>query len=737
VGRASSTPGALAGAATAAALIAHQVAGKAVRDALFLSSFPSSSLPLMMAAAAAVSIAAVLWLSRSMARHPPASLVPVLFAASAFALVLEWAVGLVSPSVSAVAVYMHTTALGPALISLFWSLVNERFDPSSAKPAVAKIAAGGTIGGVLGALAAWRAASLVSLSALVLFLAALHGTCVVGASLLRRPATSPPEATVDPDPAESPSAFQLLRTTPMLRHLGLLVAFGAATSALLDYVFAAQAAVVFGSGAPLLGFFAMFWLVVSVVSFVLQLTLGRLAMERLGLAANVAALPALTVLAGVLGIAAPGLTSTSILRGTEAAHRNTLFRSAYEALYTPLTKGLKRTTKALIDVGFDRLGTVLGSGVAMVAVALYAEQAPPLLIVAVIVLALATLPVAGRLHLGYVGALEQGLRDGAERADLGSLGHGSNRATVELNESVQRETLIERVEALRPGGLGELAATESAPPGPASQALRDPQPLFAQGRELLSGDVERARRALTAWPGSGKPVADFAIVLLAHPTLHREATQALGRIARQVTGELVDALLDPTMDFVVRRRIPRVLVACGSQRAADGLVAGIADERFEVRHACGRALLEMKQGNAEITISRERVIEAILLEREKSKESAKLALELDVDAADDGPESLAYLLVRDRIDRSLEHVFTILSLHLEREPLRMAFRALHHDDVHYRGTALEYLSTVLPAEIRDAVWPLLGDTGPLPEGRPAQDILADLVRSTSPDARGA
>src|SRR6185503_3980681 len=162
----------------------------------------------------------------------------------------------------------------------------------------------------------------------------------------------------------------------------------------------------------------------------------------------------------------------------------------------------------------------------------------------------------------------------------------------------------------------------------------------------------------------------------------REAAQALGRIAHQVTGELVDALLDPTMDFVVRRRIPRVLVACGSQRAADGLVAGIVDERFEVRHACGRALLELKQGNAEITISRERVIEAILVEREKSKESAMLALELD-DAADDGPESLAYLLVRDRIDRSLEHVFTILSLHLEREPLRMAFRALHHDDVHY------------------------------------------------------
>jgi hypothetical protein len=88
------------------------------------------------------------------------------------------------------------------------------------------------------------------------------------------------------------------------------------------------------------------------------------------------------------------------------------------------------------------------------------------------------------------------------------------------------------------------------------------------------------------------------------------------------------------------------------------------------------------------------------------------------------------LLVRDRIDRSLEHVFTILSLELEREPLRMAFRALHHDDVPHRGTALEYLYTILPNEIRDAVWPLLGKPGPLSTARSAEAILADLVRAT-------
>jgi len=105
-----------------------------------------------------------------------------------------------------------------------------------------------------------------------------------------------------------------------------------------------------------------------------------------------------------------------------------------------------------------------------------------------------------------------------------------------------------------------------------------------------------------------KPIADFAIVLLAHPELHRQAAQALRRVAPRVTGQLLDALLDPTMDFVVRRRIPAILATTASQRAADGLLAGIRDERFEVRYACGRALLEMTQANTQLVIPRESII---------------------------------------------------------------------------------------------------------------------------------
>ena len=86
--------------------------------------------------------------------------------------------------------------------------------------------------------------------------------------------------------------------------------------------------------------------------------------------------------------------------------------------------------------------------------------------------------------------------------------------------------------------------------------------------------------------------------------------------------------------------------------------------------------------------------------------------------------------VRSRANQSLAHVFTALSLVLPAEPLQIALRGLHADDTHLRGTALEYLESILPPMIRDPLWPFLEDHRPAGRTvRPREDVLADLVRS--------
>jgi hypothetical protein len=86
--------------------------------------------------------------------------------------------------------------------------------------------------------------------------------------------------------------------------------------------------------------------------------------------------------------------------------------------------------------------------------------------------------------------------------------------------------------------------------------------------------------------------------------------------------------------------------------------------------------------------------------------------------------------IGERAGQSMAHVFTLLSLVLHREPLQVAFRGLHVDDPLLRGTALEYLESVLPQAVRSRLWPFLEDSRPAGRSTRSRDeIIADLLRS--------
>jgi hypothetical protein len=200
-------------------------------------------------------------------------------------------------------------------------------------------------------------------------------------------------------------------------------------------------------------------------------------------------------------------------------------------------------------------------------------------------------------------------------------------------------------------------------------------------------------------------------------------------VAEEHVGELIDALLDPNQPFAVRRRLARVFSVCASQRAADGLLLGLDDLRFEVRYQAGRSLLAIIEKNPAIRIDKAHVFALVNKEIGVSKrvwENRRL-----LDASEDGDDrSFLEGLVRARASRSLAHVFTLLALVLPAEPLRIAFRGLHTDDQALRGTALEYLDSVLPREIRDQLWLFLEDRRPTGRvRRPREETLGDLLRS--------
>ena len=129
-------------------LIAEQVASRAVRDTLFLTAFQVRSLPFVMMAAALVALASARSMSTALSRHAPARVVPAMAFASAVLLTMLWAAGGAFPRAAAFLLYLHVAAFGGALVSGFWSLVNERFDPYTARRVVGGIGTGTTAGSV-------------------------------------------------------------------------------------------------------------------------------------------------------------------------------------------------------------------------------------------------------------------------------------------------------------------------------------------------------------------------------------------------------------------------------------------------------------------------------------------------------------------------------------------------------------------------------------------------------------
>jgi hypothetical protein len=726
----------------AAATVGQLVMGKAVRDAFFLSQFDVRLLPRMMVVAALASFLAVLVVSRAIARFGPFRAMPVMFGAGFLLLLVHAALAAHVPRVAAVALYVHMASFGSTTVSGFWSLVNERYDPHTAKRVVARLAGGATAGGLVASAVVWRAANHVPVLALLLVMAGLNIACLAGVLGMAR---GGPAAVAGGTGAEGHAGnvfegLHVLQRAPYLRQLGLLVGVIAMASALMDYLLGARASAAFSTGPELLSFFALFQLTIGLLSFVALSLLSRPALKSLGLAGTVALLPGATLVLGVAALSLPTLLTSAALRGCEAVLQNSLFRSSYELMFTPIAAARKRATKLIIDVAFDRVGTAAGGAFAIALVWLLPAETERLVGGTVLLLSAAALWLARRLHTGYVKALEESLVAGSVRLDEGEAVDSTTWQTItQTNLQLDRRRILDEIERLRREQQGVVERVEqgradfvSAPVEPAARSLRSAHvagEVAARVSQLLLADPRQIRSILTGPEPLTTWMVPHVIPMLGVNELRRDAMQALRNVAPLVTGQLLDALLDPDTSLVVRRRLPRVLRGCSTQRAAEGLLHGLFDSRFDIRYQCGLALWSVTAQNHDIRLAKRTVLRAVALEVEVDRSVWETQA---TDVGDSGGETLLEDVLADRKNRCLAHVFRILGLVLEREPLMLAFRALHAHDARLRGTSLEYLENVLPTDIRDRLWPFLDDSRPARSTeRPRQEILAELLSSSS------
>jgi ATP:ADP antiporter, AAA family len=701
-------------------MIAFQIAGKATRDALFLSSFGVAALPLMVIAAAAVSAAVSVGLARLMAQSRPGRVVPRLFALSALLLLAEWALALQSRRPAAILLYLHFTGLGALLVSGFWAIVNERFDPRTARRTIGHITAGGSIGGLLGGLLPERVGAMMSLLAMLPILAMLHllaAALVVGVEHGGHHRALATEPHLDSTPGQG--AVAIFRASPYLLSVALMVTLTSAAEGLLDYVFKARAAAATVSGEELLRLFAAFYTVTALLAISVQITTLRKLLDRLGIARSAALLPAGVSVGAVGAFLIPGLVPVLFARGAEVVLRSSLFRAAYELLFTPVSPREKRGTKLLIDVGAARIGDVIGGVLIAGTIVIAGAATGKVLLGITVALSLGALLVARRLHVGYVEALEGTLQ---------------RRAGV-ITDPLQDEgsALLQTVGGFDLSGIRNRPQFTTQLPSPPSPSAPAASPASAATPTSLraaiaSGSKEAVQHVLSTGPLLPSDV-EAAIELLAWDEVAPAAIQSLKKVARRELGIFVRHLLDSTEDFAIRRRLVTVVAAARNLEAFNALFDAMADRRFEVRYRSARALSYLAGEIPGLQIDRERVFEVMM--REMAVERGLWETRQLIDQPDDESSPIEAEVLRGRTSRSLEHLFTLLTLALPRETVRLAFHGLHTDDRYLRGTAIEYLETVLPEAVWAKLRPFLEEdkgraTRP---ARTSQEAMRELLAS--------
>ena len=716
----------------AGAVSAQFIAGKATRDALYLGSLDITSLPMIVIATAAFSILLVMLSSRVLRQVSPATVVPVAFAVNAALLLIEWRLASTQREWIARAVYLQVSGLGPMLGSGFWLIATDLFDPRTARKHFGQIAGVGTLSGLLGALIAERVAAVYGVTAMLPVLAILSLVCgwqirrLAAQAAVLKPA--PRDGDLDATPAaRMDGATDLIVASPQrglralskvtyLRNLAMLVVLGTIGAALADYVFKVRAVEAFGNGDALLRFFAIYYAATSLLAFVIQTTSSSVALEKLGLAVTASTPSIALATTGMAAMVVPGIEGVLVARGGEAVFRGSLFRTGYELFFTPIPSTEKRAAKSIIDVGFDRLGDAIGGGLITLMILLPLAQQANAILAGAVVCSLAALVVASRLNRGYIETLERSLIDRAVELDLDDVEDITTRTAV--LRTLQTSQILPRAP--------RTTADQSS--GSHSVALADPE--IRKILALRSRDRARVLAVLRDDEELTATLAPHVVPLLAWDPVAEDAARALRRIVEPRVGTLTDALLDPNQPFAIRRRLARVFGTGVSQRTADALMLGLEDLRFEVRFQCGRSLAGLVAKNAMLRIDAPRVFDVVRREVAVGRpvwESHRL---LDGVVEEDNKPFVDEFL-KDRTSQSLGHVFTLLSLVLPTQPLQIAYRGLHTSDPVLRGTALEYLEGVLPPDIRDRLWPFLGDSpAPLPgRARSRDEILADLLRS--------
>ena len=253
--------------------------------------------------------------------------------------------------------YLFGQVLGTLLLSQFWTVANDIYDPRQARRLFGFIGGGASLGGMAGSgLAALVAEPLGTNALLVIGAGALGATAGIVLAILgpdRRASSGASGGDVQPA-AGLTDAWKLMQESPGLRHIAMLIGFAAVGAVLIDQQLNMAAEQFRGDQDAITSFLASVRFLLSTTALLIQVLVVKQIYRRLGVGFAVLTLPLTLGVTATFTLVSGALWAPALASVVDRSIRYSIDRTTREIFFLPLPPVVRRRAKSFIDVTVDR-----------------------------------------------------------------------------------------------------------------------------------------------------------------------------------------------------------------------------------------------------------------------------------------------------------------------------------------------------------------------------------------------
>lgn len=387
-------------------IVSATITGASVRDAVFLTQFDKSYLPVMFITIAVVMAGVIALYKKLTAGQDQIFVISIsgaLFSISLFLLQSNLS-GLFIP-----VLYIWMEVVTILSIFQFWILAGEIFNARQAKRIFTLLGAGGSFAGMGAGFGIKPFVSTFGSENLLFLTIFFIGISVVMAQMLRPFRMSHKPKKVNSKPvAKSKTEFE-----PYLKSIALLIGLAAFVSKIIDYQFKMMAADAFPNQNDLVSFFGTYYMSTGAATLIMQFFVTGFILTRFGILAGLLVLPIFLAIGSSGFLAIGTLSAVFIAKFSDQVFKFSTNNAVQEILWLPVAPEKKKRAKPIID-GTIRSGLEGLAGVlifALVSFKLVPQDNIQLLSIIVILGVLFWLWNSFRLKDGYVNSLMKAIEN--------------------------------------------------------------------------------------------------------------------------------------------------------------------------------------------------------------------------------------------------------------------------------------------------------------------------------------